>query len=178
MPMAAVDSASWTVPEHVVEGGATNRFGATMAHVVAVHDAQLHVHGAPEAVWKTTESLAPVAATSQRQAPQRTRQLGAKRSVALRTGDRWGGRRRRRRSRHSCTRAYDIDRAHVRVRACVREWMRAHALQPSLSFPCTLARSVRARSAPVVTAAHSSWLAKWPAPTGLLLKDAQLVLVA
>ncbi len=67
------------------------------------------------------------------------------RSVALRTGNRWGGRRRRCRSRRSCTRAYDIDRAHVQacVCVCVREWMRAHVLQLSLSFPCTIARSVR-----------------------------------
>jgi hypothetical protein len=63
MPMATVDSASWTVPEHAASGGVTNRFGATMVHAAVVHEAQLHVQGVPEAVWKTTESLAPAAPT-------------------------------------------------------------------------------------------------------------------
>ena len=34
-------------------------FGATMEHSFAAHEAQLHVHGTPEAVWKVTESFAP-----------------------------------------------------------------------------------------------------------------------
>ena len=41
---------------------AGGKFGAEMAHVVVLHDAQLHVQGAPEAVSKETASIAPAAA--------------------------------------------------------------------------------------------------------------------
>jgi hypothetical protein len=58
MPMVNVDSASRTVPEHAVAGGL---FGATMAHTVVVHEAQLHVHGVPETVAKVTASISPAA---------------------------------------------------------------------------------------------------------------------
>jgi hypothetical protein len=62
MPTGVVDSASWTVPLHVDEGGAANGlFGATMEHPVGAHDLQLHVHGTPEPVWKATDSTAPAA---------------------------------------------------------------------------------------------------------------------
>jgi hypothetical protein len=61
MPIANVDNASGTVPEHNLAGGATGRFGAMMAHAVVVHEAQLHVHGVPETVAKATASISPAA---------------------------------------------------------------------------------------------------------------------
>jgi hypothetical protein len=51
-------SAAGTVPTSI--GGV---LGAAIAHPPSGHDAQLHVHGAPEAVSKVTASTAPAAAT-------------------------------------------------------------------------------------------------------------------
>ena len=59
-------SAAGTVPTSI--GGALAELaelalrGAVIAHPPGGHDAQLHVHGAPEAVSKVTASTAPAAA--------------------------------------------------------------------------------------------------------------------
>ena len=79
--------------------------GAVIAHPTGGHDAQLHVHGAPDAVLKVTASTAPAAA------------VGRVRCVALvhgsrrcvRTADSRRGRWRHRRGsgrRRSCSSAY------------------------------------------------------------------------
>ena len=59
-------SAAGTVPTSI--GGELAEFaepallGAAIAHPPGGHDAQLHVHGAPDAVLKVTASTAPAAA--------------------------------------------------------------------------------------------------------------------
>ncbi len=70
--------------------------GAAIAHPPGEHDAQLHVHGVPEAVSKVTASTAPAAAVG------RVKCLPhGNRRVRTADGRRGRGRRRRRRCRTS-----------------------------------------------------------------------------
>ena len=59
-------SAAGTVPTSMggvlAELAEPTLLGAVIAHPSGGHDAQLHVHGAPEAVAKVTASTAPAAA--------------------------------------------------------------------------------------------------------------------
>ena len=59
-------SAAGTVPTSMggvlAELAVPALLGAVTAHPSGGHDAQLHVHGTPEAVWKVTASIAPAAA--------------------------------------------------------------------------------------------------------------------
>ncbi len=59
-------SAAGTVPTRIggvlAELAEPALLGAVIAHPTGGHDAQLHVHGAPEAVSKATASTAPAAA--------------------------------------------------------------------------------------------------------------------
>jgi hypothetical protein len=70
--------------------------GAVIAHPTDGHDAQLHVHGAPEAVSKVTASTAPAAAVGRVRCPVLPH---GNRRVRTADGRRGGGRRRRRQRR-------------------------------------------------------------------------------
>jgi hypothetical protein len=96
-----------------------------MEHPV-VQEAQLHVHGAPEAVWKVAESTAPAATVSAGVATLFAQRANEGRNQGLylsrsRTRDGWGGRCRRsawRSGRRGC--AYQKIRAYVRMSARAR----------------------------------------------------------
>ena len=63
-------SAAGTVPTRggvLAELAEPALLGAVTAHPSGGHDAQLHVHGAPEAVSKVTASTAPAAAAGRMQ---------------------------------------------------------------------------------------------------------------
>jgi hypothetical protein len=98
-------SAAGTVPTRIggvlAELAEPALLGAVIAHPSGGHDAQLHVHGAPEAVSKETASTAPAAAVGRVHSAALP---NGNRRVRTADGRRGGGRRpSRRRRRRSCT---------------------------------------------------------------------------